>query len=126
MPRNVNVFGVILVAASPLTTCRSSQPAPSPIQYVKGRFNSLASFGIFRNHSAPRNGFTRSAGTVRVPYGVLGDRVRDTRRTVAEIPRRPAPARANAARAGASVVAQTPDSLAAEKALRESGSSSPG
>src|SRR5580658_5005322 len=47
-PKNVNMFGVMPVAASPLTTCRSSHPPPSPIQYVGGFFRSFDPLSIIR------------------------------------------------------------------------------
>ena len=46
IPRNVNMFGVMPVAASPLTTCRSSHPPPSPIHHVIGFPRSFCSSPI--------------------------------------------------------------------------------
>jgi hypothetical protein len=45
-PKNVNILGVMPVAASPLTTWRKSHPPPSPIQYVIGRFRPARSVAI--------------------------------------------------------------------------------
>src|SRR5487761_648267 len=57
MPTTVSTFGVMPVAARPLTTWRSSQPPPAPIQCVTGfQIGSLAfsiSTGIIR-HAADR------------------------------------------------------------------------
>src|SRR5579862_9047116 len=52
--KNVNILGVMPVAARPVTTCFRSHPAPSPINAVTGRLRCFEVLDIERNHTTKR------------------------------------------------------------------------
>src|SRR6185437_16255032 len=81
MPTTVSTFGVMPVAARPLTTWRSSQPPPAPIQCVTGfQIGSLAfaiSTGIIRHAACLPQGAKKRPRNKGATCAALVLRIRD-------------------------------------------------